>query len=41
MARHIGDLPHDDPEVGGRTTSADYVLHTFEEVELFLHTLAR
>jgi trehalose 6-phosphate phosphatase len=31
----------DDPEVGGRTTSADYVLHTFEEVEQFLHTLAR
>jgi trehalose 6-phosphate phosphatase len=31
----------DDPEVGGRTTSADYVLHTFEEVERFLHTLAR
>ena len=31
----------DDPEVGGRTTSADYVLHTFEEVERFLRTLAR
>jgi trehalose 6-phosphate phosphatase len=31
----------DDPEVGGRTTSADYVLHTFEEVERFLHSLAR
>ena len=31
----------DDPEVGGRTTSADYVLHTFEEVERFLVTLAR
>jgi trehalose 6-phosphate phosphatase len=30
----------DDPEVAGRTTSADYVLHTFEEVERFLHTLA-
>jgi trehalose 6-phosphate phosphatase len=29
----------DDPEVGGRTTSADYVLHTFEEVERFLRTL--
>jgi trehalose 6-phosphate phosphatase len=31
----------DDPEVGGRTTTADYVLHTFEEVEWFLHTLVR
>ena len=31
----------DDPEVAGRTTSADYVLHTFEEVERFLDTLAR
>jgi trehalose 6-phosphate phosphatase len=30
----------DDPEVAGRTTSADYVLHTFEEVERFLYTLA-
>lgn len=31
----------DDPEVAGRTTSADFVLHTFEEVERFLGTLAR
>jgi trehalose 6-phosphate phosphatase len=31
----------DDPEVGGRTTSADYVLHTVKEVEQFLDTLAR
>ncbi len=31
----------DDPEVAGRTTSADYVLHTFGEVERFLDTLAR
>lgn len=31
----------EDPEVAGRTTSADYVLHTFEEVERFLDTLAR
>jgi trehalose 6-phosphate phosphatase len=31
----------DDPEVGGRSTSADYVLHTTQEVERFLDTLAR
>jgi trehalose-phosphatase len=31
----------DDPEVAGRTTAADYSLHTFEEVEQFLDTLAR
>ena len=31
----------DDPETAGRTTSADYALHTFEEVERFLDTLAR
>ena len=31
----------DDPEVGGRTTSADYVLHDVPEVERFLDTLAR
>jgi trehalose 6-phosphate phosphatase len=31
----------DDPEVSGRTTSADYVLHTTQEVERFLDTLAR
>lgn len=31
----------DAPEVAGRTTSADYVLHTTEEVERFLDTLAR
>jgi trehalose 6-phosphate phosphatase len=31
----------DDPEVAGRTTSADYVLHTVKEVERFLDTLAR
>lgn len=30
----------DDPETAGRTTSADYALHTFEEVERFLDTLA-
>ncbi|MGZ5398336.1 MAG: trehalose-phosphatase, partial [Mycobacterium sp.] len=30
-----------DPEVGGRTTAADYVLHTVEEVGRFLETLAR
>jgi trehalose 6-phosphate phosphatase len=31
----------DDPEVAGRTTSADYVLYTIGEVEQFLDTLAR
>lgn len=31
----------DDPEVGERTTSADYVLNTVEEVERFLDRLAR
>ena len=31
----------DDPETAGRTTSADYALHTFEEVKRFLDTLAR
>ncbi|MCG8350703.1 MAG: trehalose-phosphatase [Chloroflexales bacterium] len=31
----------DDPEVGGRTTAADYILHTVEEVEQFLESLAR
>ena len=31
----------DDPEVAGRTTSADYVLYTVSEVERFLNTLAR
>ena len=31
----------DDPEVTGRTTSADYVLHTTQEVERFLDSLAR
>ena len=31
----------DDPETAGRTTSADFVLHTFGEVERFLDTLAR
>jgi trehalose 6-phosphate phosphatase len=31
----------DDPEVGGRTTAADFVLDSTEEVELFLATLAR
>jgi trehalose 6-phosphate phosphatase len=30
-----------DPEVAGRTTAADYVLHTVEEVEYFLNALAR
>ena len=31
----------EDPEVAGRTTSADYILHTVEDVEQFLDTLAR
>lgn len=31
----------DDPEVAGRTTSADYVLASVEEVERFLDSLAR
>ena len=31
----------DDPEVGGRTTYADYILNTMEEVEQFLGSLAR
>jgi len=31
----------DAPEVAGRTTSADYILHTTEEVRQFLDTLAR
>jgi trehalose 6-phosphate phosphatase len=31
----------DDPETAGRTTSADYALGTFGEVERFLDTLAR
>jgi trehalose 6-phosphate phosphatase len=31
----------DDPEVGGRTTHADFVLHTMEEVEQFMNNLAR
>jgi trehalose 6-phosphate phosphatase len=31
----------EDPEVGGRSTSAGYVLDTVEEVERFLDTLAR
>ncbi|HEX7170087.1 MAG TPA: trehalose-phosphatase [Rubrobacter sp.] len=31
----------DDPETAGRATSADYALHTFEEVERFLDALAR
>jgi trehalose 6-phosphate phosphatase len=31
----------DDPETAARTTSADYTLHTFEEVERFLNALAR
>jgi trehalose 6-phosphate phosphatase len=31
----------DDPEVGGRTTSADYILHSVEEVGQFLDTLGR
>ena len=31
----------DDPEVAGRTTAADLMLHTIEEVEQFLKTLAR
>ncbi len=30
-----------DPEVGGRTTAADYVLNTVEEVGWFLESLAR
>ncbi|MGB3633157.1 MAG: trehalose-phosphatase, partial [Rubrobacteraceae bacterium] len=31
----------DDPESDGRSTAADYVLHTVEEVETFLDSLAR
>jgi trehalose 6-phosphate phosphatase len=31
----------DDPEVGGRTTSADYALRSVEEVERFLRELGR
>jgi trehalose 6-phosphate phosphatase len=31
----------DDPEVAGRTTSADYVLYTTQDVEQFLDTLTR
>ena len=31
----------DDPEVGERTTSADYLLNTVEEVERFLSTLGK
>ena len=31
----------DDPESGGRSTAADYVLNTVEEVEIFLDRLAR
>lgn len=31
----------EDPEVGGRTTAADFALHSTEEVERFLDTLAR
>jgi len=31
----------EDPEVAGRTTAADYILHATEEVRQFLDTLAR
>ena len=31
----------DDPEVAGRSTSANYALHTVQEVEQFLHLLAQ
>ncbi len=31
----------DDPEVGGRTTAAPFVLDSTEEVQRFLDTLAR
>ncbi len=31
----------DDPEVAGRTTAADYVLDTVQDVERFLDGLAR
>ena len=31
----------DDSEIAGRTTAADYILHTTEEVRQFLDTLAR
>jgi trehalose 6-phosphate phosphatase len=31
----------DDPEAVGRTTAADYILLSTEEVRLFLDTLAR
>ena len=35
----VGDA--DDPESAGRTTAADYILHTVDEVETFLDDLAR
>jgi trehalose 6-phosphate phosphatase len=35
----VGDA--DDPEVAGRTTAADFVLDSTQEVERFLNTLAR
>ena len=35
----VGDA--DDPETAGRTTAADYILHTVDEVETFLDGLAR
>ncbi len=35
----VGEV--EDPETAGRTTSADYVLYTMEEVERFLNMLAR
>ncbi len=35
----VGDP--DDPEIAGRTTAADFVLHSIEEVERFLDRLAR
>ena len=31
----------DDPEVANRTTAADYILHSVEEVQAFLDSLAR
>ncbi|MDQ4063835.1 MAG: trehalose-phosphatase, partial [Actinomycetota bacterium] len=35
----VGEV--DNPETAGRTTSADYVLYTMDDVERFLNTLAR
>jgi hypothetical protein len=37
----MADEDTDAPEVAGRPTTADYILHTTEEVRQFLDTLAR